>query len=770
MKKLRRLVSVGSAIVGLLGGLVVTAPSVMAAPRAASNLIRPQVVAPTPNVGTFSGLTPARLLDTRSANATVDGVSSGGGPVAAGSVTKVPVLGRGGVPASGVSSVVLNVTVVDGRGPGFVTVWPSGENRPNASNVNFVSGQTIPNSVIAKVGSDGSISIFASEGAHLLVDVSGWFAAAVGFAGLSPARIFDSRSANATVDGASSGGGVLGANSETRLPVLGRGGVPSTGVDSVVFNVTAVDARGVGYVSVWPTGEARPNASNLNFVSGQTIANLVIGKIGADGSISIFTSGSAHVIVDVAGWFAPNSGFTGLTPFRFFDTRQLGPNPVEAKTERRLFLPGRGGIPASGAGSVVLNVTVVDASGPGFVSVFSDGVVRPNASNLNFVGGQTIANLVVAKLSADGFVTIYTEAPVHLLVDIAGWFSLGMNERDPGTIVIPESEREFAPSTQALTMKYKGVAGVQVGTLIATAGSLASPYDPLYARVDSVTSAPRSNVKILTLFPVKLSEIFPNFDVNLTADVESGSLLSVTGLRIDGTLGLPSLPKSATVSMPCKNLHGAVTSPVDVSVTAGPSVFSFSGKWTSTSSSILETSVLTSTKIQFARFFSERSNCDLRGFAPFPAIVSPRISLTVDSVPIVFKQSSTVHLSGSVTTQDTADVGFSTSATNRLGGRITSITEPISSFVYTHGENQTPDANVDASIATETDYSAESNGLGTLHVTNTSTSELVVAPVDSERVVVNADALTYLSVVKDDRQPWCSCSRRLPTISVWRPL
>ena len=52
----------------------------------------------------FVGLAPARLLDTRSGAPTVDGAGSGAGPVGAATTIEVSVLGRGGVPRTGVAA------------------------------------------------------------------------------------------------------------------------------------------------------------------------------------------------------------------------------------------------------------------------------------------------------------------------------------------------------------------------------------------------------------------------------------------------------------------------------------------------------------------------------------------------------------------------------------------------------------------------------------------------------------------------------------------
>ena len=120
----------------------------------------------------FGALVPARLLDSRVGGSTVDGVFAGGGVRVAGSVTELTVAGRGGVPV-GAGAVVLNVTVSEASAAGFVTVFPCGGSRPNASNVNYVGGQTVANAVVATVGVGGAVCVFTSATAHLIVDVNG---------------------------------------------------------------------------------------------------------------------------------------------------------------------------------------------------------------------------------------------------------------------------------------------------------------------------------------------------------------------------------------------------------------------------------------------------------------------------------------------------------------------------------------------------------------------------------------------------------------------
>jgi hypothetical protein len=99
------------------------------------------------------------------------------GPVCVGPTISLPVLGEGGVPATGVAAVVLNVTVTQPTTGSFLTVHPDGVTRPSTSNLSFVPGQTVPNLVIAPAGADGTVDFYNDEGnVQILADVSGWFA------------------------------------------------------------------------------------------------------------------------------------------------------------------------------------------------------------------------------------------------------------------------------------------------------------------------------------------------------------------------------------------------------------------------------------------------------------------------------------------------------------------------------------------------------------------------------------------------------------------
>lgn len=385
-------------------------------------------------VGAVTGAGAAGAVDASGAD-TIDGLHAGTGRVLDGATLEVQVTGRGGVPASGVGAVALNVTVTAPTASTYLTVWPTGSARPVASNLNVVAGQTRPNMVIAKVGTGGKVSIYNATGtAHVIVDVLGWFPAAA-LTSLTPARLLDTRPGGATVDGQQVAAGALPGGGISSLPVLGRGGVPGSGVRAVAVNVTATEATLDTFVTVWPSPQERPLASNLNVRALETAPNMAIVPVGADGRIQLYNEqGRVHLLVDVLAWFPTSGGnYTGLTPARLLDTRPggttvdgqaggggaLGPGAT-----LELTVTGRGGVPASGVGAVALNVTATDPTAETFLTVWPTGTGRPVASNLNVPARRTVPNMVIAKVGTDGRISLYNEAgATHVLVDVLGWFA-----------------------------------------------------------------------------------------------------------------------------------------------------------------------------------------------------------------------------------------------------------------------------------------------------------------------------------------------------------
>jgi hypothetical protein len=339
------------------------------------------------------------VLDTRQGGP----VNYAGAKPVSGAVVEVPV-------PDGVGAAVLNVTGLDATNAGYVTVFPCGEPRPNASNLNLQPAVVSPNLVIAKPGTNGKVCIFTEKSANLFADLAGVFPAGRSFRPQSPARVLDTRQ----------GGPVNYAGAKPAAGAVVEVQVPD-GVGAAVLNVTGLDATDAGYVTVFPCGEVKPNASNLNLVPGTVSPNLVIAKPGTNGKVCIFTEKSANLFADLAGVFPAGRSFSPQSPVRVLDTRQGGPvNYAGAK-------PAAGAVVevqvADGVGAAVLNVTGLDATDAGYVTVFPCGEARPNASNLNLVSGVVSPNLVIAKPGTNGKVCIFTEKSANLFADLAGTFA-----------------------------------------------------------------------------------------------------------------------------------------------------------------------------------------------------------------------------------------------------------------------------------------------------------------------------------------------------------
>ncbi|WP_441250648.1 N-acetylmuramoyl-L-alanine amidase [Kitasatospora sp. McL0602] len=378
------------------------------------------VTAVTPAPSGYTPFGPARVMDTRY------GIGTGihQAKVGADSTITLPVAGAGtGVP-SDATSVILNVTAVSPSAGSFVTVYPNGQPRPLASNLNFTAGQTIPNLVVVPVV-NGKVNFYNKFGAvDLIADITGYYTpgGASKFTTTTPTRLLDTRL------GQGAPKAKVGADSRVTLQVSGNAGVPADAT-GVVLNVTATGPTAGSFVTVYPNGANMPTVSNLNFSAGQTIPNLVIVPI-TNGKVDLYNKfGAVDLVADITGYYTPGgaSKFTSAGPSRLLDTR-LGVGAAKAKvgpgSNVALQVSGRAGLPTSGVKAVVLNVTAVAPTAGGFVTVYPDGTSLPTASNLNFTAGQVIPNLVVVPVGANGKVDLYNKfGAVDLVADITGYYT-----------------------------------------------------------------------------------------------------------------------------------------------------------------------------------------------------------------------------------------------------------------------------------------------------------------------------------------------------------
>ncbi len=399
----------------IVGGLFTTLAPDGGAAVTRNRIARLNGAGPTPPA-TFTPLSPARVWDSR----------FGPGPtgqIGAGQTRNVTVTGIGGVPATGVTAVVLNITAVNPSAQTFATVWPTGEGRPLAANLNVPPGDVRANLVIVKVGTSGQVSVFNNSGnVDFVADVAGWYGPASGqrYTAVSPSRVWDSRSGPGPT-------GQIGAGQSRNVTVTGLAGVPATGVTAVVLNVTAINPSARTFITAWPAGEAQPLAANLNAPIGDVRANLVIVKVGAGGQVSFFNnSGNVDLVADVAGYYSGTGSLLhSVSPSRIWDSR-FGPGPVGQigpAGVSNLTVTGVGGVPATGVTAVVLNVTAVSPSARTFITAWPTGEAQPLAANLNAPIGDVRANLVIVKVGANGQVSFYNNSGnVNLVADVAGWY------------------------------------------------------------------------------------------------------------------------------------------------------------------------------------------------------------------------------------------------------------------------------------------------------------------------------------------------------------
>ena len=216
----------------------------------------------------------------------------------------------------------------------------------------------------------------------------------------------------------------------------------------MALNVTVTEPTVAGYLTVWPAGGAMPSTSNLNMLARQTVPNFVVVGLGS-GHISIRNAfGSAHVIVDVMGWFS--SDFQPIQPAR---VHGHPPRPMRARS----FPPERSArwpwpVPAvyrrTGVSAVALNLTVTEPASAGYLTVWPAGGPVPATSNLNFVPNQTVPNLVVVGVGSSGHVAIRNGSShtAHVVVDLMGWFDGTSNFTANGTCDVVQPRPDPTPN------------------------------------------------------------------------------------------------------------------------------------------------------------------------------------------------------------------------------------------------------------------------------------------------------------------------------------
>ena len=427
-------------------------------------------VTPVSTGAPYSPLAPVRICDTRSqnpSNLTGPPAQCNGLTIPTGGTRIVNVanannggLGSFGVPANA-TAVVLNVTVVNPTAPGFVTAYPTGATLPNASSIDYVGGEVVPNLVEVGIGTNGDVSFFSLVQSDLVVDVEGYTsptASAGAGAGLynalpSPVRICDTRAGNPSslnqapvnqCNGAANRGDSLTTGGSLNVRVAGANAndvIPS-GATAAVLNVTVANPNAPGYLTVFPEDKSRPAAtSNVDYGAGQVTTNRVIVPLSTTGVlpgyITVYSSAAADVIIDVSGYYSGSNGSGSqfnaeAAPIRICDTRAPSPTspanqcsnkPIVSGAPLVLNIRGLAGVPQS-ATAVVVNLTGIQPSQLTYLTVFP-GPTIPFSSDLNPAVGEVRANMVVATVNpGTGQISILNaDGTIGAVVDVFGWYS-----------------------------------------------------------------------------------------------------------------------------------------------------------------------------------------------------------------------------------------------------------------------------------------------------------------------------------------------------------
>jgi uncharacterized repeat protein (TIGR03803 family) len=373
----------------------------------------------------FVPVTPCRLIDTRLT----------GGPIQGGTsqIFNLPQLAQSASPPcaslASAEAYSLNVSVVP-QGPlGYLTIWPTGEARPIVATLNSLDGRIKADAAIVPAGTSGAVSIYVTNTTNVVLDINGYFAPVSGstlaFYPLTPCRIADTRKTNFPQG---LGAPYLPGHQERDFPILNATSCNIPGSAAAYsLNFSVVPHGGLGYLTVWPTGQTRPLVSTLNDVPGTIIANAAIVPAGSSGNVSVYPSSDTDLVIDINGYFAL-AGPDGLSlypvaPCRVIDTRKIGSGqPFSGTLTPPVDVANSACQPPAAAQAYVFNATVVPTGALGYLTLWPDGDPKPLVSTLNALDGSITNNMAIVP-STNGKVDAYASGITQLILDISSYFA-----------------------------------------------------------------------------------------------------------------------------------------------------------------------------------------------------------------------------------------------------------------------------------------------------------------------------------------------------------
>jgi len=234
---------------------------------------------------------------------------------------------------------------------------------------------------------------------------------------VGPRRILDTRSTGRV-------NGVTEISLDTALAYSDLG--------SVVLSVTVVPHGAAGSATVFPGDDGLvPATINVSYGPISAESNLVVSRVNRyTKRVKVFTTQTVDLVVDVLGYLSDTSGTRGasggvravsMTAARVYDSRNFG--VIGPRMSRDVQVRGIGGVPAT-ATAVIVNLTVTQPTGSGYLSVHAGGTAAPDTSNINFTIGQSKARLAIVPLDALGRLRVSAggSSAEHFIIDVQGYF------------------------------------------------------------------------------------------------------------------------------------------------------------------------------------------------------------------------------------------------------------------------------------------------------------------------------------------------------------
>lgn len=383
--------------------------------------------------------TPRTIWDTR-----------GGAKLKAGATASINALNVGGIPAAGVSAVLVRLTSTQSTAGTWLTAYPHGTTRPGVSMVNVGPGETLSNTGVVRPGANGQITIYNAYGdTHVVVDVQGYFTTSTGstnggFVPLTQKRVIDTTKTTMIPAGGS------------RTFDLAAGGVPAGASAAFVELTVPSSATATGWFTAAPTGGTATNVGVINYEDRQNTATGAVLPLTTDTRITLTNRGTAaaHIVADIFGYVTRTAtAGAGLRPV----TARLYSGTLGANATIDVQVGGTNGLPTRGIAGAALSMQAGGGTSYGALRAWSTGGTEPGVAHTQYNATTHHRASVVVKPGTDGKVRIknYGSAATLVYLDLEGWFS------DPQTVIPPQQntpirllQAKVQPGQSLATVEY----------------------------------------------------------------------------------------------------------------------------------------------------------------------------------------------------------------------------------------------------------------------------------------------------------------------------